>query len=84
MAEPLRRCHRERRELVRCHSEIKDYVAQDHARIFDAVLAKEPQAAEDVLRRHFVIGDAYRHRAALAAARPLSDDGSGTDGRKRA
>lgn len=80
MAEPLRRCHRERRDLIRRHGEIKEYVAQDHARIFDAVLAREPQAAEDVLRRHFAIGDEYRRRAALAAARPLAEHGSGTDG----
>jgi GntR family transcriptional regulator, transcriptional repressor for pyruvate dehydrogenase complex len=65
MEELLRRSHRDRRELVRRSPDIKRYLAQDHARIFDAIAAGVPQDADDVLRRHFAIGDEYRRQAVL-------------------
>ena len=59
MDEPMRRCHRERRDLVRRYPDIKRYLAQDHARVFDAIAARAPEAADAALRRHFAIGDEY-------------------------
>ena len=65
MADLLRRSHRDRRELVRRHPDIRADVARDHAGIFAAVMARDPAAADRALRRHFAIGDEYR-KAALA------------------
>lgn len=61
----LRHSHRERRGLVQRYGDIKDYVAQDHGRIFDAVAAGDAARADETLRRHFAIGDEYRRRAVL-------------------
>jgi len=66
MADLLRHSHRDRRELVRRFPDLSLDLAQDHARIFAAVVARDPAEADRVLRRHFAIGDEYR-KAALAA-----------------
>ena len=68
MAGLLRDSHRERRGLLHRYPGIKEYVAQDHVRIFDAVIARDPAHADAVLRHHFAIGDEYRRRAALSPA----------------
>lgn len=79
MAELLRKSHRERRDLVRRYADIKDYLAQDHARIFHALAVGDPQAADDVLRRHFAIGDEYRRQAVLATASFPPSTGNAND-----
>lgn len=66
MAPLLHRSHRERRRLVRRYADIKTYVAQDHARVFEAVVARDEAGADAILRQHFAIGDEYRRRAAVA------------------
>jgi GntR family transcriptional repressor for pyruvate dehydrogenase complex len=66
MAPLLHRSHRERRGLVRRYADIKTYVAQDHARVFEAVVARDEAGADAILRQHFAIGDEYRRRAAVA------------------
>ncbi len=66
MTDLLRRSHRDRRELVRRYLDIRAILAQDHAGIFAAVVARDHAEADRALRRHFVIGDEHR-KAALSA-----------------
>lgn len=63
MGELLKRSHRERRELVRVFDELKSYLIEDHGRIFQAIMARDEDKADLVLRNHFRIGDEYRQRA---------------------
>ena len=37
----------------------------DHRRIFDAVVARDPDRADATLRKHFEIGNEYRRRAVV-------------------
>ena len=64
----LQHVHRERRSLMRRYPDLKTSVAQDHERIFEAVVAGNGSATEAILRKHFAIGDEYRRRAAVAGA----------------
>jgi DNA-binding FadR family transcriptional regulator len=64
----LHRSHRERRRLVRRYPDLKDRVAQDHERVFEAVVAGNEDATEAILRKHFAIGDEYRRRVVGRAA----------------
>ena len=64
MAALLANSHRVRRELVDKFPSLKIDVVDDHKRVFDALVARDPDRAEAVLRQHLAIGDEYRHRAA--------------------
>ncbi|MGH6739950.1 MAG: FadR/GntR family transcriptional regulator [Bradyrhizobium sp.] len=57
--------HRTRRELVQSFPSMKTYLIDDHKRIFEAVVARDPERADATLRRHFEIGDEYRRRAVV-------------------
>lgn len=72
MAALLRRSHRDRRTLVRIDPAVKKYLIDDHRRLFDAVVAGDPEKADQALRRHFQIGDTYRHKAATQPLRELA------------
>jgi len=61
----LTHSHRNRRELVQAFPSMKTYLIDDHRRIFDAVVARDPDRADATLRKHFEIGNEYRRRAAL-------------------
>ena len=63
MSTLLARSHRSRRELVQRFDSMKTYLIDDHKRVFDTVVARDPDRAEVTLRRHFAIGDEYRRRA---------------------
>ncbi|CAN7747637.1 FadR/GntR family transcriptional regulator [Bradyrhizobium sp. LjRoot220] len=65
MAGLLTHSHRSRRELVQAFPSMKTYLIDDHKRIFDAILARDPERADTTLRRHFAIGDEYRRRAVV-------------------
>ena len=56
--------HRDRRETVQLHPDMKARVVADHRRIFQALAARDEQAADQALREHFLIGDEYRKQAA--------------------
>jgi DNA-binding FadR family transcriptional regulator len=60
----LMHSHRDRRETVQHHPDIKLRVIEDHRRIFQAIVDRDEQAADQILREHFHIGDEYRHKAA--------------------
>jgi DNA-binding FadR family transcriptional regulator len=64
----LTRSHRSRRELVQAFDTMKTYLIDDHKRIFDAIVARDPERADTTLRRHFAIGDEYRRQAVLSRA----------------
>jgi DNA-binding FadR family transcriptional regulator len=64
----LTRSHRSRRELVQAFGTMKAYLIDDHKRIFDAIVARDPERADTTMRRHFAIGDEYRRRAVLGEA----------------
>jgi DNA-binding FadR family transcriptional regulator len=59
----LTHTHRSRRELVQAFPSMKTYLIDDHRRIFDAVVACDPDRADATLRKHFEIGNEYRKRA---------------------
>ena len=63
MAGLLTHSHRNRRELVQSFPSMKTYLIDDHRRIFEAVVARDPDRADATLRKHFEIGDEYRRRA---------------------
>lgn len=63
MSTLLARSHRSRRELVQQFSSMKSYLIDDHKRVFDTIVGRDPDRAEVTLRRHFAIGDEYRRRA---------------------
>jgi GntR family transcriptional regulator, transcriptional repressor for pyruvate dehydrogenase complex len=63
MAGLLTHVHRNRRELVQAFPSVKTYLIDDHRRIFEAVVARDPDRADATLRKHFQIGDEYRRRA---------------------
>jgi GntR family transcriptional repressor for pyruvate dehydrogenase complex len=65
MAGLLTHSHRGRRELVQAFPSMKTYLIDDHKRIFDAIVARDPERADTTLRRHFAIGDEYRRRAVV-------------------
>lgn len=65
MAGLLTNAHRSRRELVQSFPSMKTYLIDDHKRVFDALVARDPHEADAALRRHFAIGDDYRRRAAV-------------------
>lgn len=65
MAGLLTHSHRSRRELVQAFPSMKAYLIDDHRRIFDAIVARDPERADTTLRRHFAIGDEYRRRAVV-------------------
>ena len=74
MTDLLARSHRDRRDLVRRYPDIRSTLAEDHAGIFAAVVARDQAGADRALRQHFVIGDEYR-KAALAAPPPCTQKG---------
>lgn len=61
----LKRSHRDRRVLVEIDPEMKRHLLDDHRRLFDVIVAADADKAEQALRQHFSIGDAYRHKAAI-------------------
>lgn len=65
MAGILTRSHRDRRATVEVDAALKEYLITDHRRVFDAVVARDEEAADRVLRDHFGIGDKYRQRATI-------------------
>jgi GntR family transcriptional regulator, transcriptional repressor for pyruvate dehydrogenase complex len=65
MAGLLMTSHRRRRELVGVFATLKVHLLEDHRRIFDTIAARDPEAADSVLRRHFAIGDEFRRKAAM-------------------
>lgn len=65
MSAILMRSHRGRRELLGVFDTMKTYLIDDHRRIFDAIIGRDPEQAEKVLRDHFAIGDDFRRRAAI-------------------
>lgn len=64
----LMRSHRGRRELLQAFDAMKTYLIDDHRRIFDAIVGRDPENAERIMREHFVIGDEFRRRAAIGEA----------------
>ena len=68
----LMRSHRGRRELLQVFDSMKTYLIEDHRRIFDAIVGRDPEHAERVLREHFAIGDDFRRRAAIGESEARS------------
>jgi GntR family transcriptional repressor for pyruvate dehydrogenase complex len=68
----LQRSHRDRRALVEVDPSMKKYLLDDHRRLFEAVVAGDAEKADQHLRKHFSIGDAFRHKAATRSARVKS------------
>ena len=72
MAGILTRSHRDRRATVEVDAALKEYLITDHRRIFEAVVARNEEIADRVLRDHFGIGDKYRQRATIERSKNAS------------
>lgn len=68
MSTLLMRSHHERRDVVGGDPAVKQYLVEDHARIFQALVSRDEDRADQVLRKHFSIGDEYRRKAATGPA----------------
>ena len=42
---------------------IRSFLIDHHHRIFEALVARDVQRSDELLRRHFEIGDEYRRKA---------------------
>jgi GntR family transcriptional regulator, transcriptional repressor for pyruvate dehydrogenase complex len=71
----LLRSHLSRRELVLMNAELKGYILEDHRRILEALVARDESRADEVLRKHFDIGNEHRRQAAIGSARSISANG---------
>jgi DNA-binding FadR family transcriptional regulator len=71
MAAVLMRSHLGRRELVKVF-DMRTYLVEDHKRIFQAIVAGDPEVADRTLREHFAIGDEFRRRQAIGGG-PKAD-----------
>jgi DNA-binding FadR family transcriptional regulator len=58
--------HRDRRKLLSRIEDGRTYLINHHRRVFDSVVAREPNQADAILREHFAIGDEYRRRTVIA------------------
>ncbi|MGO4571120.1 FadR/GntR family transcriptional regulator [Microvirga sp. 2TAF3] len=72
MSALLLRSHLGRRELVQMQEGLKKYLLEDHRRILEAIVARDEQRADDVLRKHFEIGNEHRRQAAVGNASPAA------------
>lgn len=68
MSTLLLRSHQQRRGVVGGDPAVKQYLVEDHARIFQALVSRDEDRADQVLRKHFSIGDEYRRNAAATPA----------------
>lgn len=69
MSEVLITSHLARRRTLPAFDSRRTYLIEDHRRIFQAVVARDPEQADRVLREHFAIGDEYRRKAAIGDQR---------------
>jgi GntR family transcriptional regulator, transcriptional repressor for pyruvate dehydrogenase complex len=65
MAGLLTHVHRNRRKLVQAFPSMKAFLIDDHRRIFEAIVGRDPDRADATLRKHFEIGNEYRRRAVV-------------------
>lgn len=63
LAEPLAITHRYRRDTTPRTDEFKAYVIDDHRRILVALVERNVERLDAVLRHHFEIGDEFRQKA---------------------
>ncbi len=73
MAEVLLRSHAGRRRTLESFGAMRTYLIDDHRRLFDAVVSRDPERADRVLRDHFAIGDEFRRKAAVGEAPTATD-----------
>lgn len=69
MAEVLMTSHVGRRHTLDGFGEIRACLVEDHRRVFQAVIDRDAERADRVLREHFAIGDEFRRKAALGDMR---------------
>ncbi|NNM71352.1 FadR/GntR family transcriptional regulator [Enterovirga aerilata] len=72
MAEVLMTSHVGRRRTLDAFGEIRTYLIEDHRRLFQAVVERDPERADRLLREHFAIGDEFRRKAAIGEMRPAA------------
>lgn len=69
----MMRSHLDRREQIASVEGFESFLVDHHRLIYQAIVAREPAKADDLLRRHFEIGGEFRRRAAdaqISALRP--------------
>lgn len=63
LADLLQRSHVARRRSIPLTEEFKTYVVDDHRRILRALVERQAEPLDAVLRRHFAIGNEFRDQA---------------------
>lgn len=63
----LRRSHLERRLALRQEPGLTETLGKEHRRIIDAILARDPDRAEETVRKHFSIGQEYTAKIRASA-----------------
>lgn len=71
----VRRNHLERRRAVRGNHDFLATLADAHRDVIDAIIARDPDQAELVVRKHFTLAQDFAAKARLLAA-PESTEGS--------
>src|SRR3954447_10986934 len=84
MAGLLTHVHRNRRELVQAFPSMKTYLIEDHRRIFEAIVARDPDRADATLRKHFEIGNEYRRRAIVGETDSIAAPAANLQTKRRA
>lgn len=66
----LRRSHHERREAVANRPDVLSTIWEDHARVYEAILSRDADHAEAVLRDHFSLAQRVELQMRAGLARP--------------
>jgi GntR family transcriptional regulator, transcriptional repressor for pyruvate dehydrogenase complex len=64
----LRRSHHERRRAAIKEPELLDTLGEAHHQLVDAILARDPDAAENVVRQHFYLAQTFRAQKQVTRA----------------
>jgi GntR family transcriptional repressor for pyruvate dehydrogenase complex len=62
----MMRSHLDRREQIATVDGFESFLVDHHRSIYEAIVARQPAQADELLRRHFEIGGEFRRRAADA------------------
>lgn len=67
----MMRSHLDRREQIATVDGFESFLVDHHRSIYEAIVARQPAQADELLRRHFEIGGEFRRRAADAQVSAL-------------
>lgn len=68
----VRRSHFERRRAASTDRELLDTLGEAHRHLVDAILARDPDAAEGVVREHFYLAESFRAQKQVSRAAAIT------------